>query len=268
MKRLIFTFLLVAAVAPVAAFAANSPDATANAKASCTKLRATMGATAFTQAYPTFGACVSHYAPVEQQAIASAEATCTAQQADPNFASTHGGKTFDQYYGTGKNGSNASGKCVSTVAKANSLAEQQGRLNPAQSCRAQRTLMTASVFSSTYGANANDKNAFGKCVSKTASAQSQNEVAASNVCKAEQGDSTFASTHSNQTFDAVYGTNADKSNAFGKCVSSKAKSTSATQQAATVRAAKACATELKAGASAFKTKYGTFGRCVSQKAKA
>ena len=36
---------------------------------------------------------------------------------------------------------------------------------------------------------------------------------------------------------------------------------------ATVSAAKACRTELNAGAPAFKQKYGTFGHCVSFKAK-
>ena len=72
-----------------------------------------MGMAAFNQAYKTFGACVSAFTPVENQVQASAQATCTAQQADPNFAAAHGGKTFDQYYGTGKNGKNAFGNCVS-----------------------------------------------------------------------------------------------------------------------------------------------------------
>jgi hypothetical protein len=255
MKRLIVT-CIIAAVVPAAAFAAGTPSA----QTDCTKLRASMGAAAFTQAYPTFGACVSKYAPVEQQAAASAQATCTAQQADANFASTHSGKTFDQFYGTGKAGKNAFGNCVSTVAKANAQAEQQSRMNPAQTCRGLRTQMTLAVFNQTYGKNANDRNAFGKCVSKTAGAQVQNEVSASKACTAEQ-------TADAATFTQTYGTNDDKTNAFGKCVSTKAKAESTTQQQKTVSAAKACASELKANATTFKTTYGTFGRCVSQKAK-
>lgn len=267
MKRFI-VICVFAALLPAAALAAVSPDAAKSAQATCTKLKATMGTTAFTQAYPTFGACVSKYAPIEQQAVASAQDTCSAQQADTSFASTHGGKTFDQFYGNGKNGKNAFGNCVSSVAKASSQAEQQSRTNPAQTCRALRTQLTASVFSSTYGKNANDKNAFGKCVSATAKAQAQNEASASTTCRAEQNDANFAAAHDNKTFDAVYGTNDDLSNAFGKCVSSKAKAASTQQQQATVSAAKTCAAERKAGAAAFTTKYGTFGHCVSQKAKA
>src|SRR5205814_7314196 len=135
--------------------------------------------TAFDQAYASFGACVSRFAPLEQNNTTSANTSCQAEQADTNFASTHGGKTFAQFYGTGKNGSNAFGNCVSTKAKASSQAEQQGRLNPAQTCRAQRTSLGTSTFDKTYGKNASDKNAFGKCVSANAKSQSSNEVNAS-----------------------------------------------------------------------------------------
>jgi len=116
-RRLILVFVVVAALAPVAASAGASPSAT-SARADCAKLRATMGTTAFAHAYATFGACVSRYAPVEQQVTVSATATCTVQQADPNFAATHDGKTFAQFYGTNKNHKNAFGKCVSSKAKA------------------------------------------------------------------------------------------------------------------------------------------------------
>jgi len=243
MKRLIVVFVILAAVAPAAAMAAPSPDATTSAKTTCSKLKAQMGVSPFAQAFPTFGTCVSHYAPVEQQSITSAQAACSTLQSDSNFAAAHGGKSFDQYYGTGKGAKNAFGNCVSAVAKANAQAEQQGRVNPARSCRATRTQLTASVFASTYGKNAGDKNAFGKCVARVAAAQIQNELSASAACKAEQAD------------------------AFGKCVSSKAKTASDEQRQATVTAARACATESNAGAAAFKAKYATFGRCVSLKAK-
>jgi hypothetical protein len=226
-----------------------------------------MGARAFSKAYPTFGACVSRYAPVEQQVTLSAKATCTAQQADPNFAATHDGKTFAQFYGTGKNGSNAFAKCVSIVAKANSKSEQDGRLNPARTCRALRAELTRPLFDKTYGKNRNDRNAFGKCVSQTAKVQAHNEVSASSTCKADQSDSNFASTHGGQTFEQFYGTNADQSNAFGMCVSSTAKAASIANQHAIVRAALACKAQQKSDPTAFKAKYKRFGRCVATLAK-
>src|SRR5439155_25889459 len=145
-------------------------------------------------------------------------------------------------------------------------AEQQGRLNPAQTCRAQRTSLGTATFDKTYGKNANDKNAFGKCVSANAKSQSSNEVNASTVCKAEQNDANFATNHGRKTFAQVHGTNADQSDAFGKCVSAKAQAASTAQSQATVSAAKACSAEQSAGAAAFTAKYGTFGRCVSSKA--
>ncbi len=265
MRRLILVLVAAAVLAPVAALAGTSPNAT-SARTDCAKLRATMGTTAFSHAYATFGACVSRYAPVEQQVTVSATATCTAQQADPNFAATHDGKTFAQFYGTGKNGRDAFARCVSTVAKANRQAEQQGRLNPAHTCRALRTQLTRSVFDQTYGKNANDRTAFGKCVSQTAKTQAHNEVSASSACKAEQSDPNFASTHG-QTFEQTYGTNSDQSNAFGKCVSSTAKAASIANQHAIVAAAAACKADRKSDPAAFKAKYKTFGRCVATLAK-
>lgn len=226
-----------------------------------------MGQTAFNQAYPNFGACVSAYTPVENQVQTSANATCTAQQNDPTFSTTHDGKTFTQYYGTGPNGKNAFGKCVSMVAGANANAEQGGRVNPAQTCRSIRSQLGKALFNKTYGKNANDNNAFGKCVSATAKSQVGNEVSASSSCKSQQSDSTFAANHGGKTFEQYYGTNADGSNAFGKCVSSTAQASSKAQGKAVVNAARSCQSEQKSDPAAFKQKYGTFGKCVSSKAK-
>ncbi len=226
-----------------------------------------MGSTAFKQAYATFGACVSAYAPIENQVQASAEDTCTAQQSDPTFAASHNGKTFVQYYGTGKSGKNAFGNCVSIVASANAKVEQTGRLNPARTCSSIRSQLGKALFAKTYGKNANDKNAFGKCVSATAQSQLQNEVAASSSCRSQQSDETFAVNHGGQTFEQYYGTNSDGSNAFGQCVSSTAQASSHAQNKAVVNAARACQSEQKAGPAAFKAKYKTFGQCVSEKEK-
>jgi hypothetical protein len=71
-------------------------------------------------------------------------------------------------------------------------------------------------------------------------------------------------------FKALYGTNANKSNAFGKCVSKRAQANGNAQS----NAAAQCRAERSADPAAFKTKYGTgnganaFGKCVSGKAKA
>jgi hypothetical protein len=266
-KRIVIATALVVSIAVAAvSTAAPGTEATKNASVACTALKAKIGATAFTQAYPTFGACVSSLARVEQQNVDSAQAACTAEQNDPTFALSHNGRTFDQYYGVGRNGKNAFGNCVSTKAKASSQAEQHARPNPARTCRTLRAQMGTSTFSLTYGKNANDRNAFGKCVSKAAKAETQNEVNASAACRDEQSDVTFAVNHSGKTFAQYYGTNADLSNAFGKCVSGKASETGQAQQQATVSAAKTCATERNTDPAAFRTKYGTFGRCVSQHA--
>lgn len=264
MRRLIPILVAVAAFAPVAALAGTSPSAT-SARTDCAKLRAAMGVSAFSHAYATFGACVSSYTPVERAVSASATATCTAEQADPNFASTHNGETFDQYYGAGKHDRNAFANCLASVAKADRKAEQEGRMNPARTCRSLRTQMTASVFNKTYGKNSTNRNAFGKCVSATAHAQVSNEVSASNTCKAQQSDPDFATTHDGKTFAQNYGTNADQSNAYGVCVSTTAKATSTAQAHAIVQAAAACKAEQKSDPAAFKAKYKRFGRCVASK---
>jgi hypothetical protein len=264
MKRLIFALLVAAALAPVAALAA-SPST--RAQQDCVKLRATMGLSAFKAAYPTFGACVSAYTKIENQAQSSAQSTCTAERSDPNFAANHDGKTFTQYYGTGPGGKNAFGNCVSHVAGASSKAEQSGRLNPARTCRAIRAQLGNAIFDQTYGKNANDRNAFGKCVSATAKSQGQSEISASASCKSQQSDPDFAANHGGMTFAQYYGTNADDSNAFGKCVSSTAKAASHGHSQAVVNAARTCKSERKADPAAFKAKYKTFGQCVRQNAK-
>jgi hypothetical protein len=93
------------------------------------------------------------------------------------------------------------------------------------------------------------------------------------------------------TFKATYGTNANKSNAMGKCVSkrnaatrdarkaakgdaTKTAKTVKTEVAADISAAKSCKTEKGTDAAAFKAKYGkngnqanAFGKCVSTLAK-
>jgi hypothetical protein len=61
----------------------------------------------------------------------------------------------------------------------------------------------------------------------------EEKVNAAKECKAEQADPAFADAHEGKTFDEFYGTNGNKKNAFGKCVSMKAKEKEQEQPTAT-----------------------------------
>jgi hypothetical protein len=68
-----------------------------------------------------FGKCVSgkvaETQAVEAEKLQNAARTCRTERSDPNFAATHDGKTFTEFYGSNKNKKNAFGKCVRTQAK-------------------------------------------------------------------------------------------------------------------------------------------------------
>jgi hypothetical protein len=75
-------------------------------------------------------------------------------------------------------------------------------------------------------------------------------------------------------FRDKYGTNANKRNAFGRCVSGKVRRELADEVDEVTNASKECRAERAADAAAFADKYGTnankrnaFGKCVSQKAR-
>jgi hypothetical protein len=145
------------------------------------------------------------------------------------------------------------------------------KTNAAKECRAERgtDAATQEAFKAKY------RN-FGACVSVRAKdEQAERKAARSNAakdCRAERDADVDA-------FREKYGTNHNKRNAFGKCVSQKAKAERAEQDEAdkqeieaTKNAAKECAAERDADAQAFTEKYGTnhnkknaFGKCVSGK---
>jgi hypothetical protein len=89
--------------------------------------------------------------------------------------------------------------------------------NAAKACKAEREQLGAEAFAEKYGTNANKKNAFGKCVSATTGEGVEDEQAetlnAAKRCKAERATLGVAA------FNAKYGTNPNRRNAFGKCVS-------------------------------------------------
>jgi hypothetical protein len=134
-----------------------------------------------------------------------------------------GADAFKQLYGTNKNRKNAFGKCVSKRAHATDTATTQATPNAAQACKDERSADPA-AFADKYGTNKNKKNAYGKCVSQQAKAQAAQTVSdqvtadvnAAKACKAERKADPAA-------FADKYGTNANKRNAFGKCVSSQKK---------------------------------------------
>ena len=103
--------------------------------------------------------------------------------------------------------------------------------NAAKKCKAERDGDAAAFaaahggksFADFYGTNGNKKNAFGKCVSakadKEVAAEQAAELNAAKQCKAWRADPAFAAGHGGKSFADFYGTNANKKNAFGKCVS-------------------------------------------------
>ncbi len=146
--------------------------------------------------------------------------------------------------------------------------------SPAQFCKAELTKLGAADFKSMYAPNGPASSAFGKCVSKHARADNANKTNAAKACKAEQAmpEAEFRAAHGGKSFNEFYGKNKNDRNAYGKCVSSKAKTANEQQEAKTMNAARACKAERAAGRAAFVAKYGgkasnAFGKCVSTKSK-
>jgi hypothetical protein len=141
-------------------------------------------------------------------------------------------------------------------------------------CKQEQKTMGTTNFNAAYGTNADKSNAYGKCVSKNASAAQQDVNNAAKACKAEQADPNFATNHGGKTFDQFYGATQGPNagaNANGKCVSAKVKSAAALQASKAGSAARSCRADLKADKAAFATAWGTgtnaFGKCVSSKSK-
>lgn len=172
----------VALMVPAGAVAKPAPDQDDKraAIAQCKSERGNIKATreAWKTKYKSMSRCVrqnaAEEAAEEQAAARNASKECKAEAADPDFAATHDGKTFAEYYGSKPNGQgkNAHGKCVSGKAKAkkaelDATDEQEAKefRNAAKQCADERKA-DADAFKETYGTNANKSNAFGKCVSR------------------------------------------------------------------------------------------------------
>lgn len=149
-------------------------------------------------------------------ARSAAEKQCRTEQSQMAAA-------FKATYGTNRNKSNAFGKCVSHRTSQDTSDQSSAQSNAAKQCKTEQSSDPA-AFKSKYGSGKNGSNAYGKCVSQTAGAMSQkdestqvsDEDSAAKQCRSEQSQDGGA-------FKAKYGTNRNKSNAFGKCVSEKAR---------------------------------------------
>jgi RTX calcium-binding nonapeptide repeat (4 copies) len=136
-----------------------------------------------------------------------------------------------------------------------------------EACRAEKQGMGTKLFKQTYAAKSTSK-AMAACVAKREPAVATDTKNAAKECKAER-------TADPAAFAEKYGTNENKSNAYGKCVSSKAEEATEAETEARVNAAKTCKAERAADPAAFVEKYGknknkknALGKCVSQTAKA
>jgi hypothetical protein len=168
--------LAVAALLPVTAFAEDaSPADKENGARACQALKTSLTPATFASTYGTnadrsnaFGKCVSQWAQRVHKHRLAAVAACRTEQADVNFAASHDGKSFAQFYGRGKNGGGAFSHCVQSKQETASTEAQDKVENAARTCRAERKSLGAGPFKSKYGGT---PNAFGKCVSKLARAQ-------------------------------------------------------------------------------------------------
>jgi hypothetical protein len=135
---------------------------------------------------------------------------------------------------------NAYGKCVSAQAREEQRERRSARRSAQRDCKAEReqnedefrAAHGGETFAEFYGTNRNNRNAFGRCVSQKTEENEQrtereekNELNSAKECKAEreQNEDEFKAAHGGETFAEFYGTNANNRNAFGKCVSTKAR---------------------------------------------
>ena len=119
-------------------------------------------------------------------------------------------------------------RCVSRTAAEEEAEHKKARKNAAHDCKAERDELGREEFAKEYGTNKNKKNAYGKCVSSKAKAEeaemdkedaeeADDRKHAARECAAERDDI------GRDEFADEYGTNENKRNAFGKCVSRKAR---------------------------------------------
>jgi hypothetical protein len=131
-------------------------------------------------------------------------------------------------------------------------------------CKSEKAQMGAKTFKAAYAASS-ASNAATACVAKRDGGAATDLKNAAKACKAERAGDPAA-------FTTKYGTNKNGRNAYGKCVSAKARGGTEQTTAARVNAAKTCKKLKAEQKAAFEAAYGTtknaFGKCVSKTARA
>jgi hypothetical protein len=131
-------------------------------------------------------------------------------------------------------------------------------------CNSEKAQMGAKTFKATYPASA-ASTATRTCVGKRDGGVATDVKNAAKECKAERAADATA-------FTKKYGTNKNGKNAYGKCVSAKAREAANQETEARVNAATTCKKLKAEQKAAFEKSYGTkksaFGKCVSKTAKA
>jgi hypothetical protein len=142
-----------------------------NPARACAALRTQMTATVFKQSFGTntnhsnaFGKCVAIVARTESSDLVSAAQSCLVESTDASFATAHDGKTFQQFYGSNADLSNAFGNCVLKKLQASNALQMQSLLKASKTCNAMRRTDPA-TFKQKYGTR---PNAFARCVSAQA----------------------------------------------------------------------------------------------------
>jgi hypothetical protein len=159
------TVIALAVLVVVPAGAVAKPNAT-DRHAAIKQCKAERGKSkamrsAFKARYHSFSRCVRQNTAEEraerEAALSNAAKECKAERADEDFAATHEGKSFEEFYGSNKNAKNAYGKCVSAKARAHKEAADEQDSEDATEFKNAAKECAAEVE--------HDKSAFGKCVS-------------------------------------------------------------------------------------------------------
>ena len=133
-----------------------------------------------------------------------------------------------------------------------------------KSCKAQKAELSTKVFKQTYNAKSVAK-AVKACAGVAEDTATEELENAARECKAEREADADA-------FAETYGVNKNGKNAYGKCVSSKAKEAVEEETDEVVTAAATCKTMKADDSATFESTYGTkknaFGKCVSAQAEA
>lgn len=123
--------------------------------------------------------------------------------------------------------------------------------NPTDFCQANPGLIGAGLQYANFGA----------CVAAQDNKQDANTTNAAKTCKAERASIGVGA------FADKYGTNKNKRNAFGKCVSKIASAKTGQQQSAEVSAAKKCRLPENAALIGAGKQWRNFGACVKAQVK-